>query len=223
VEAAHTPSPRRRGGRESRYALSDVLEAALELIDAEGLHDFSMRRLADRLEMGTMTIYGYVRTREEVLDGIVGLALHGVLDDLDERAAWDEQLRTAVGDLHDALRSHPGVLELLLAKPAPSPQLDLIRETMIGILRRAGFDKEAVWEAVGILASYAIGFASSQVSYRHARGAAHVDRLRALPATRFPNLTGLAQGYPRHMSDATFERGLELIIAGLRASLLAAP
>jgi AcrR family transcriptional regulator len=213
--------PKRRGGREARYSVEAVLGAALELIDAEGLVAFSMRRVAERMGIGPMTIYGYVRTKEELLDGVVGLALHGVLDDLDLEEPWDEQVRTAVRDLHDALRSHPGVLELLLAKPAPSPQLDLIRETLLGILRRAGFGEEAVWEAVGILSSYAVGFATAQVSFRHVGAAsAQVERLGDLPATRFPNLTDLAGGYPAHMSDAAFEWGLTILVDGLRAQLL---
>lgn len=211
---------RRRGGREPRHSVEEVLRAALELIDAEGLQRFSMRRLADKMEIGPMTIYGYVRTKEEVLDGVVGLALQGVLEDLDGEAPWDEQLKVAVRDLHEALQSHPGVLELLLAKPAPSPQLDLIREELVGILRRAGFDGALAWEALGVLASYAIGFASSQVSYGHlGAGPDHVQRLRQLHPGRFPNLSELAERYPLHMSDRAFERGLTHLVNGLREDL----
>lgn len=211
----------RRGGREARYTADEVLAAALELIDAEGLHGFSMRRLADRLGVGPMTVYGYVRTKEEVLDGVVGLALHGVLDDLEADAAWDEQLRTAVRDLHAALRAHPGVLELLLAKPTPSPQLDKIREAMLAIVCRAGFGGAAAWEVVGMLASYAIGFAISQVSYGSPTATPdHVQRLQELSPRQFPHLSKLAGRYPAHMSDRAFERGLTHLIEGLRTDLL---
>lgn len=224
MEAKTTPGEgtetKKRGGREPRHSREDVLAAALELIDAEGLEGFSMRRLAEQMGIGPMTVYGYVRTKEEVLDGVVGLALHGVLDDLDTEAAWAEQIEIAVRDLHDALRAHPGVLELLLAKPAPSPQLDLIRETMLSVLRGAGFKPKLAWESVGMLASYAIGFASSQASYGDPGASpAHVDRLKDLPKSAFPNLTELAGNYPSHMSDSAFDRGLGHLIDGLKRDL----
>ena len=218
--ATETTGTRRRGGREARHSTSEVLAVALELIDAEGLQAFSMRRLAERMGIGPMTVYGYVRGKEEVLDGVVGMALHGVLDDLDAETPWDEQMATATRDLHDALRAHPGVLELLLAKPAPSPQLDLIRETLLGVLRGAGFDGELAWESVGMLASYAIGFAVSQASYGDVDSTPDkVNRLKALPPDQFPNLAAVAGEYPEHMSDRAFERGLEHLISGLRRDL----
>jgi AcrR family transcriptional regulator len=187
---------------------------ALALIDAEGLHGFSMRRLAEKLGVGPMTLYGYVRTSEEILDGAIERAMHGLFDDLDPAAPWEDQLRTAVGDLHRALRAHPGVLELMLAKPAPSPQLDLVRESLVGTLRRGGFSDEEVWEAVGVVGAYAVGFASSAAS--HAQLGAAVERMRQLPLGKFPHLAGLADGYPSHLSERAFERGLGYLIAGLR-------
>jgi hypothetical protein len=108
------------------------------------------------------------------------------------------------------------VLELLLSKPSPSPQLDLIRETLLGVIRGAGFDEMNAWEAVGMLASYAIGFAVSQASYGDLESSKHIDRLRTLPADQFPNLAAGAGEYPRHMSDRAFERGLEHLVSGLR-------
>lgn len=211
---------KRKGGREPQFSVSEVFEAALEMIDAEGLQNFSMRRLASKMDVGPMTVYGYVRSKEEILDGIVGLALHGVLDDLDRDAPWDKQMLIAVRDLHNALRSHPGVLELLLAKPAPSPQLDLIRETLLGVLSDAGFQRRFAWEAVGMLASYAIGFAASQASFGDvAAYSGHVERLRSLSPRDYPHLTALAEDYPMHMSDEAFENGLNYLIAGLKSVL----
>jgi AcrR family transcriptional regulator len=210
----------RRGGRQPRYTVDQVLDEALELIDAEGLQGFSMRRLAERMDIGPMTLYGYVRTSEEILDRVTGLALHGLVEDLDPSLPWERQLEVAVTDLHDALRSHPGVLELLLAKPSPSPQLDLVRETLLAILREAGFDADVAWEGVGILGAYALGFASSQVSLRQPGSA--VERLKSLPADQYPHLAELAERYPTHLGDAAFARGLRHLVEGLSRDLTAA-
>ncbi|WP_021591282.1 TetR/AcrR family transcriptional regulator [Actinomadura welshii] len=45
-----------------------IIEAAVALLDAEGVDGFSMRRLAARLNAGTMSLYEYVKSREDVLD-----------------------------------------------------------------------------------------------------------------------------------------------------------
>src|SRR4051812_50158042 len=61
-------------GPGSRLGLSRerIVEGAIELLDRDGLDVFSMRRLAEELGVGTMTIYGYFRGKDELLDAVVG-------------------------------------------------------------------------------------------------------------------------------------------------------
>src|SRR3989442_1787322 len=68
------PNPSRPGPR-PRFTREQVLEAALEVIDRERPEAFTMRRVADELGMGVMTLYGYVRSKEEILGGVTALAL----------------------------------------------------------------------------------------------------------------------------------------------------
>ncbi len=48
--------------------LEDIVAAAIELADAEGLDAVSMRRVAERLGIGTMSLYTYVPGKGELLD-----------------------------------------------------------------------------------------------------------------------------------------------------------
>jgi len=45
-----------------------IADAALAVIDAEGLDGLTVRRLAQELGVGTMTLYWYVQNKDEVLD-----------------------------------------------------------------------------------------------------------------------------------------------------------
>ncbi|HEY7781207.1 MAG TPA: helix-turn-helix domain-containing protein, partial [Ktedonobacterales bacterium] len=71
------PNPPRRA-RRPRGSLTRqrVVEAALRLADEEGLEALTMPGLARRLDCGVMTIYGYVDSRDDLLDAIAvaGLA-----------------------------------------------------------------------------------------------------------------------------------------------------
>src|ERR687885_793948 len=97
------------GRRTSREA---VLAAALRVADTEGLEALTMRRVAGALEIPVMTLYGVVRTKDEILAGLARLALGDVHADQPEDAPWAEQLISLIGKLRHALSAHPGVVEV---------------------------------------------------------------------------------------------------------------
>src|SRR4029453_12428834 len=51
----------------ARFSRRELAQTAIRLVDAEGLDALSMRRLAAELGAGTMTLYHYVRTKDELL------------------------------------------------------------------------------------------------------------------------------------------------------------
>lgn len=64
------------GARKPRFSREQMAEAALAIADADGFEALSMRRVAEELGAGTMTLYYYVRTKEDLLtlveDALVG-------------------------------------------------------------------------------------------------------------------------------------------------------
>jgi len=55
------------GSRKPRFTREQIAKTALEIADSEGLDALSMRRVAEELGAGTMTLYYYVRTKEDLL------------------------------------------------------------------------------------------------------------------------------------------------------------
>jgi AcrR family transcriptional regulator len=210
------PSPTSsRPGPRPGYTREQVLEAALAVIDRDGPELFSMRRIADELGMGTMTLYGYVRNKEEVVEGVTALAFAGLHRDSPD-AGWEEQLRSEVEDLHDVCQRHPNLVALVLVQTSASPGLFRLRERMLGTLLGAGFEETIALYALGVLTSYALGFGGIQA------GHAPIDlpeRIRELPARDFPNLSHNADRYATHLSAQAFGYGLDLLLSGLRADL----
>jgi AcrR family transcriptional regulator len=214
MSSAPDRSPARPGPR-PRYARDQVLATALRLIDSEEPQAFTMRRVADELGMGVMTLYGYVRNKEEIVEGVTSLAFAEQPRDLPPDANWQDRLRTEIKQLYDVSRRHPHLVTLILAQTSAPPGLFRLRERLLGTLHAAGFGEPRALHALGVLTSYALGFGGLR-----AGGAIDLpDRIRELPLDDFPHLHTVADGYEQHLSDEAFTYGLELLLRGLEIDL----
>jgi AcrR family transcriptional regulator len=198
--------------------MEEVLDAALRLLDRGGIDELSMRRLADEVGLGVMTLYGYVRTKEELLGELGAHALaHVVLPD-DSDQPWDEQLVRALGELHEAFSRHPGIVDLLIAQVVTGPALNHVRNGLLGILVRAGFDIDTAVEAFGSLVLYVFGFAVAERT-RQSIETTDLAEARYGPLDDFPYLKLAAERYPDRISPSTFGFGLRQLVEGLRRQL----
>lgn len=213
-----TSSPRRRGGRPPRWSIDDIEDAALRLIDAEGLEALSMRRLADELGTAFATLYGYVRTKEEILDGVAARVFREIDLDIDPSSSWEAQLSGVLGGLHTAIKNHPGVAELLAAPRSLSDAtIDDVRETLLGILRRTGLGVGEAVDVITMMISYVVGFTVIEESReRRASPDEQLSRLSHLSPARYPYLSEAAGHWAGRTSARSFEFGIAHLIDSVR-------
>lgn len=166
-----------------------VVEAALDLVDAEGLAGLNFRALARRLGVTTMAPYSHFADKDDLLAAMAEHALGGLDDRLDAAARWDEQVSAAMYDLHAVLTRHPSVAELILARSEGERLVDL-RDVLVAVVVSAGLDETEAADALRALVSYVLGFATLTRSGRPV----HVRR-----------------GSPR-----AFDYGLDLLLDSLR-------
>jgi AcrR family transcriptional regulator len=191
-----------------------VLRVALRVIDESSPDGFTMRRVADALGIGVMTLYGYVADKAELLQGVTELAFAETGRPTAPGARWDERLGADVIRLHGVARRHPQLVSLVLAQSSAVPGLFRMRERMLGALLQAGFDAHTALHALGVVCHYAVGFAGAQAA---APPFDLPERIRELPPADFPRLAAVAGDYAEHLSDEAFAFGLELLLDGLRA------
>lgn len=203
--------------------LETILQAGLRIVDEHGLQALTMRRLGAELDAGAMTVYGYVRTKQELVDAVAALVLARVPADDRPADPWQERLERAVDSLHTVLVEHPGVGQIVASRRSPIPALDRFRETLLTILADAGFAPEVAVQAVSALASYAAGFAAVEQHRAAVAPANEAARLHALPGDAFPHLRAAADAYAGHVSKDAFTLGLRSLIAGLPDAASAAP
>ncbi|GAA3191805.1 TetR/AcrR family transcriptional regulator [Actinocorallia longicatena] len=171
-----------------------IIEAALHIVDGQGLGRLTMRRLGDALQVEAMAIYHHLpRGKEELLDGLV--AYVAILP-ADTRPLggpggddWRGRLRTWAAAYRARLVEHAGVLPLLVTRRNPAA-LATTSRSVGEVLRLAGFLESAAVPAAHTLLSFLIGHAALEVRGREAGGPETVDW------------------------DRQFEQGLEIVLAG---------
>jgi AcrR family transcriptional regulator len=152
------PAPRPRRGPKPALTRAAVIEAALDLIDAEGLPALNLRKLATRLGVSAMTPYSYFSDKADLLDAMAGHALEPLRADPDSDAPWDQQVESAMTGMHHALARHPGAVELIMAQ-SDTQLLDVFRQRLIAMLERAGLSRDQSADTLRSLTSYILGYA----------------------------------------------------------------
>ena len=128
-------------GQGERAGLSRdlVLDAAVALVDRDGLDHLSMRKLGAALGVEAMTLYHYLPNKAALLDGLVEWVLeHATTGPATDGLRWDETLRRYAETLRTALLGHPGVLPLFFTRPAVTPQTLRAVERGLRVLSDAG-------------------------------------------------------------------------------------
>jgi AcrR family transcriptional regulator len=207
----------------NRVNRDEIAAAALALADDEGLAALSMRALADRLGIGTMTLYGYFQNKDELLDALVDAAV-AADPPPESEGTWTECLREVVLHARRGLLRHPSIVELRVRRPVLRPEALRFAESLLTILRGAGFEVSEATAAFRLLFTYTVGFAAlSPAESTEADRHSARDALAALPPDEFPALTEARDEASSAMGgDEVFEYGLDRIIDGLAGQLNAA-
>lgn len=198
-----------------------IVGEAVALLDQEGAGRLTMRRLADRLEAGSTTLYWHVDTKDDVLD----LALDAVFGEVTLPAPassqhWREALSGFLHQWRAVLLQHPWSAPLLGTRPLLGPNALARSEYLHTTLLTAGTPEPHLTAAAYGLSNYVIGSAATRAAW-HAGGnesetgrAAHehLQKHRASYPVQAQHLTMTDQNW-----DASFTRGLTYLLDGLEA------
>lgn len=144
-------------GKHAGLTRDQVLEAAVRLVDRDGVASLSMRRLAAELDVEAMTLYHHVRNKQGLEDAIVEYVLAESLEPPRESATWQEVVATHADELHRGLTRHPGSVILFASRPAVTTRTLTIVETLLRVLRDAGFAPRTALHLVYAVAAAVVG------------------------------------------------------------------
>lgn len=111
--------PSRRGKPD--LSVDRIARAAIEIADADGLASLSMRRVAERLGVGTMSLYTHVPGKAELIDVMLD-AVDGELEMPEDVAGgWRARLELAARQSWALYRRHPWMLDVGTSRPVLGP------------------------------------------------------------------------------------------------------
>lgn len=189
-----------------------IAAAALDVVDADGLAALSMRTVARRLNVGTMSLYRYVADRDELEAMVVDL----VLDTVDLRVPTGSarhRIAVLAERVREATARHPAVVPLVLAHRHRTPASLRWGEAVLGVLAEAGYTGKRRVYAFRALLAYVFG--ALEVEHYSPLSGPGTEALATLPADEYPMLAKTAAAAGGIAAAEEFRRGLDIVLRGL--------
>ena len=110
---------RKRRVSRPRVTASDVVAAAIEIVDRQGVDALTIRAVADACGLSPMGVYRHVRDKDDLLDRVVDAVVTPSLENLDATGRWDQQITELFSNARQLNLDHPGVAVLSVLRPTP--------------------------------------------------------------------------------------------------------
>ncbi|MDF3151792.1 TetR/AcrR family transcriptional regulator C-terminal domain-containing protein [Mesorhizobium sp. XAP10] len=207
--------PVQQASSEPPLSRERIVATAVELLDAQGIDGLTMRRLADRLGSGVMSLYWHVDNKEDVFDLAVDSVLeHRGSPETGESPDWRGDVVHMLEDWRARMLRHPWSASLLPRRALGRNILGRL-EMLSKTLSRAGVADADLNAAIWSLWNYVMGATLTRASF----DLSEEDRAAAQQ-----RLTPLSEHYPTiersrllldNDWDGAFRRGLDFLLDGL--------
>lgn len=224
IEVLWGRADRPRRGPKPALSREQVVLAAVEIADEDGLGALSMSRVAGHLGFTTMSLYRYVSAKDE----LIGLIMDHTLGEppvLDGADGWRVGLERWARDCLAVYRRHPWMLQVPRASTPPGPQQMAWLDAGLRALSETGLSEDVKPSIVLLLAGYVHNTAMLSTELPPTDGEElprffqFLDQL--IDPERYPALSRvLAAGVfdaPDEDIDAEFELGLACTLDGVDA------
>ena len=202
-----------------------IVEAALRVIDAEGMDGLSMRRVGEELGTGAASIYWHVRNKDQLLQLVFERVIEEVQLPDPDPSRWQEQLSDLADQMRAILTSHRDVARLSLGRVPAGPALAVLTEWLFTLLKPAGIPDQVIAFLGDLFGLYVGAFA-----FEESLGTASFtggdlspeqfftllrDYVLSLPPDLFPHTQGAVNMIFGGGPDVRFVFGVDLMLRGL--------
>ena len=222
--SAEEPSPR------SGLTVDRIVDAAIAIADADGLPALSMRRVAERLGVGAMSLYTYVPGKDELVILMVDRVYAELSTEHREDASWRERLEAIARERWTLYRRHPWLIDVPLTRPTVGPHAMDRYEHELRAVEGLGLDDLEMNAVIELISGHVEGMAGRAVEIRRdaERSGVSDDEwwysvlpvLSTVMADRHYPVSarvGSTIGAPHQPTEYGFEFGLTRILDGVES------
>jgi AcrR family transcriptional regulator len=194
--------------RPSQLSRDKIAAAALEIADAEGFPAVSMRRIAQEMGVGTMSLYYYVKTKADLVAAMDDAFMSEVLAP-SLPGNWREALTVIAIRTRDACLRHPWALSSMLSAP---PGVNAMRhmEQCLQVLAKTSMTTREKLTLLAAIDDFVFGYALREAASNPKVDLNFVKEQLATGA--FPRLKeAFSKGRPPAMPDR-FQMGLRALL-----------
>ncbi|MEW1841515.1 TetR/AcrR family transcriptional regulator [Nonomuraea angiospora] len=224
-----------RASRKGKPELSvdRIVRAAIEVADAEGLAALSMRRVAERLGVGTMSLYTYVPGKPELFDVMLDTVYGETARPEDVPGGWRGRLEQIARENWALYLRHPWLLQVAASRPVLGPNVTAKYDYELRAVDGIGLTDLEMDSVITLVSGFVHGTARGAVEAAQAESltgmtdeqwwAAHAPFLsRITDAARYPTAARVGQAAGEALNAAyspehAFEFGLERVLDGVEA------
>jgi AcrR family transcriptional regulator len=200
-----------------------IVNAAIKLADEGGLDEVSLRKVAAALNAGPMRLYGYIETKDELLDLMVD-EVYGEITPPDPSADWRTGLRHVAHAVRAAAKRHEWFIDLLGGRPHQGPNSLAHIEATLAIV---GFDDiDQALSTVGAVMAYVYGAVRNEITELRAERSTGMTEEqwqrangpymeRMLATGRFPMLAKVMYEGSDGDHARAFDDGLDYVLDGI--------
>jgi AcrR family transcriptional regulator len=216
-------------GPKPALTVPQIVDAAIAVADAEGLEALSMRKVADKLGVGAMSLYRYIPGKSELLELMLD-AIHAE-HPLHTDGTWRERLERLARETRAMIQRHPWMLHVTLGQRPPlGPNLIAVFDAHLQALKESGLTPAETIAAVELIGNYVRGSTRAVVEAREVErrsgisdeawwGQRAVFWEQYFEADRFPGLSVIWERGAYDEPRDAFEFGLQRVLDGIEALL----
>jgi TetR/AcrR family transcriptional regulator, tetracycline repressor protein len=201
-----------------------IVEAALGLLDREGVDAVTMRRVAERMGVTTPTIYWHVENKDGLLERLYDRLCSEVARP--SSGPWQDRLRLLANSIRAVFAAHCDAAKLAVGRFPLGPHGLELTELALAALAEAGLDPEESAHGVYLFFGYVTSFSYQETilptpvaSNSRSDALKRIEQyLLALPEKHFPHVTRSAGALSQPGLDRRFAFGLEQLLLGLTVS-----
>lgn len=228
-DASMAMAKRKVRGRDAALSRTQIVQAAINLLDRDGEAGLTFKALAEHLTTGPGAIYNHIASKSDLMAAAADAIVSAVLC---RRAGSSpqESIRASALGLFDAIDEHPWIGAALTQLPDRPPVVQIV-DTIGQDVRALGVPSVGQWAAVMAVFNYIVGVGGQNAANAQFARAQALDRTEVLASIahawsdldpgEYPFAHSIGAQLRTHDDRADFLAGIDFIITGIVAQVSA--